>query len=195
MQLPNFLNGIETWMKQSEDKATVLTEALTKGTTVDVLILNLIVIALMAAFSEELFFRGILQKVLNECVSNKHIGVWIGAALFSAFHMQFYGFLPRMLMGAYLGYLFLWSGSLWPGILAHFINNGMAVLLMWMSNRGDIKVDADKVGIQENEWVFVLISFVMVSLSLYLVYNNEKKRLARIGFNHGGTEKKEIHRE
>jgi membrane protease YdiL (CAAX protease family) len=136
----------------------------------------------MAAFSEELFFRGILQKVLNECVSNKHIGVWIGAALFSAFHMQFYGFLPRMLMGAYLGYLFLWSGSLWPGILAHFINNGMAVLLMWMSNRGDIKVDADKVGIQENEWVFVLISFVMVSLSLYLVYNNEKKKIGTYRF-------------
>ncbi len=195
MQLPNFLSSIETWMKQSEDKATVLTDALTKGSTVDVLILNLIVIALMAAFSEELFFRGVLQKVLNECIPNKHIGVWIGAALFSAFHMQFYGFLPRMLMGAYLGYLFLWSGSLWPGILAHFINNGMAVLLMWMSNRGDIKVDADKVGIQENEWVFVLISFVMVSLSLYLIYNSEKKRLALIGFQHRDREGTETHRD
>jgi membrane protease YdiL (CAAX protease family) len=177
MQFPKAFNGIEVWMKHSEEKATLLTDALTKGDTIDVLILNLIVIALMAAFSEELFFRGILQKVLNENTRNKHIGVWVGAILFSAFHMQFYGFLPRMLMGAYLGYLFLWSGSLWPGIFAHFINNGMAVILIWFSNRGDINVDADKVGIQENEWIYVVISFVMVAMSLLFIYRKEKKEM------------------
>ena len=176
MEFPQLLSGIETWMKQSEAKATLLTDALTKGSTIDVLLLNLIVIALLAAFSEELFFRGVLQKVLNENSRNKHVGVWVGAILFSAFHMQFYGFLPRMLMGAYLGYLFLWTGSLWPGILAHFMNNGMAVFLIWLSNRGVIDVDADKVGIQENEWVFVLISLAMVTMSLFLIYKKEKNR-------------------
>ena len=130
LDLPEALSGIETWMKISEEKAKVLTEAFTKGTSVGVLILNLIVIALMAALSEEIFFRGVLQKVLIDCTRNKHIGVWISAIIFSAFHMQFFGFLPRMLMGAYLGYLFLWSGSLWPGIFAHFVNNGMAVVLI-----------------------------------------------------------------
>lgn len=174
MQLPDALSGIEAWMKHSEEKAAIFTDALTKGGTVDVLLLNLVVIALVAALSEELFFRGVLQKVLIEVTRNKHVGVWLGAILFSAIHMQFYGFLPRMLMGAYLGYLFLWSGSLWLGIFAHFLNNGMAVLLIWLSNRGVINVDADKVGIQENEWMFVVISLVMVTMSLILVYRKGK---------------------
>lgn len=177
MKLPSFLSGVEEWMKMSEEKAALLTDALTKGSTIDVLLLNLFVIAFMAAFSEELFFRGIFQKVLNECTKNKHVGVWVGAMVFSAFHMQFYGFLPRMLMGAYLGYLFLWSGSIWPGIFAHFVNNGMAVLLIWLSSRGVIGVDADKVGIQESEWTFVLISILVVVISLIAVNRTEKKTI------------------
>jgi len=136
----------------------------------------LFVIALLAALSEELFFRGILQKVLIECIHNKHIGVWLAAIIFSAFHMQFFGFLPRMLMGVYLGYLFLWSGSLWPGIFAHFLNNGMAVFIVWLANRGAIADNADQVGIQEGEWIYVATSIVMVAISLFLVFRIEKKR-------------------
>lgn len=176
LDLPEALSGIETWMKESEEKAKVLTEAFTKGTSVGVLILNLIVIALMAALSEEIFFRGVLQKVLIDCTRNKHIGVWIGAIIFSAFHMQFFGFLPRMLMGAYLGYLFLWSGSLWPGIFAHFVNNGMAVVLIWLVNRGAISQNADKVGIEAGEWIYVVTSVATVIISLFLVYRIEEKR-------------------
>lgn len=176
MHLPDALKGMEMWMKHSEEKAGQLTEAFTKGTSVGILITNLLVIAFLAAVSEELFFRGVLQKVLIECTRNKHIGIWIGAALFSAFHMQFFGFLPRMLMGAYLGYLFLWSGSLWPGIIAHFFNNGMAVYLTWLMNRGEISVDADKIGIEQDQWIYVGSSMVMVLISLLLVYRMEKKR-------------------
>lgn len=176
MKLPEIFSGIETWMKQSEEKAGLLTEAFTKGTSVGVLLLNLFVIAFMAALSEELFFRGVLQKVIVECTRNKHLGVWFSAIIFSAFHMQFYGFIPRMLMGAFLGYLFLWSGSLWPGILAHFVNNGMAVLLIWLSNRGVISPDVDKVGNQPGEGIYVLVSAVMVVISLVAVYLIEQKR-------------------
>ncbi len=176
MQLPASLSGVEEWMKKSEAEATMLTEAFTKGTSFGTLILNLFVIAFMAALSEEIFFRGLLQKVLMECVKNKHIAIWIGAAIFSAFHMQFYGFVPRMMMGAFLGYLYMWSGSLWPGIIAHFVNNAMAVFLVWLSNRGTISVDADKIGIEGNEWIYVLMSVIMVVSSLVLVYKSEKKR-------------------
>ncbi|MES2593206.1 MAG: type II CAAX endopeptidase family protein [Bacteroidota bacterium] len=177
MNLPQMFSGIELWMQQSEEKAKVLTETFTKGTSVGVLLLNLFVIAFMAAISEELFFRGVLQKVAIEATRNKHIGVWISAIIFSAFHMQFYGFFPRMLMGAYLGYLFLWSGSLWPGIVAHFINNGTAVFLIWLTNRGEVTEGADKVGMHEGEWLYTLVSAVMVGMSLFLVYRIEKKRM------------------
>lgn len=174
MHLPEAFSGIETWMKSSEAKAAELTEAFTKGTSIGDLLLNLFVIAFMAALSEEIFFRGVLQKISIECFRNRHIGVWFGAIIFSAFHMQFFGFVPRMLMGVYLGYLFLWSGSLWPGILAHFLNNGMAVFLVWLSNRGVISVDIDKVGIHESELIYVGVSVVFVLVSLLLVYRTEK---------------------
>lgn len=177
MKLPLALSNIEQWMQESEAKAEVLTKAFTAGSTIDVLILNLIVIALLAAISEELFFRGILQKVLAECFKNKHVAVWITAFIFSAFHMQFYGFLPRMLMGAYLGYLFLWSGSLWVSITAHFINNGMAVFLIWLSNRGVIRADLDKMGANQSEWISVVISLLMVVFSLLLIYRKGNKNI------------------
>lgn len=176
MQLPLSLSNIERWMQNSEAKAELLTKAFTAGSSADVLVLNLIIIALLAAVSEEFFFRGILQKVLVECFKNKHLAVWTTAILFSAFHMQFYGFLPRMLMGAYLGYLFLWSGSLWVSIAAHFANNGMAVFLIWLSNRGAVKADVDTIGTGgEMEWIPVLISCVMIIASLLLIYKKESK--------------------
>jgi membrane protease YdiL (CAAX protease family) len=176
MQLPASLHHLEEWMKRSEDTAAKMTEAFMQGTDISTLFLNLFVIAFMAAISEELFFRGMLQKVLIECFKNKHVSIWIGAILFSAFHMQFYGFIPRMFMGAYLGYLFLWTGSLWPGIIAHFMNNGLAVYVGWLINRGTISADADKVGMGPEEWIYVAFSATMVIISLILIYRIEKKR-------------------
>lgn len=169
MKLPEMFSGIELWMKQSEDKAALITQAFIKGTSVGDLILNLFVIAFMAALSEELFFRGILQKVLLENIKNKHIAVWIGAALFSAIHIQFYGFIPRMIMGAYLGYLFLWSGSLFPSIFAHFLNNGMAVLLSWLINRGIVSAEVEKIGYNQTEFVFSFLSAACVLVALFFV--------------------------
>jgi len=180
LQLPASLHSVEEWMRKSEDVATKITEAFMQGTDENSLFLNLFVIAFMAAISEELFFRGMLQKVLIECFKNKHVSIWIGAIIFSAFHMQFYGFIPRMLMGAYLGYLFLWSGSLWPGVIAHFMNNGLAVYVTWLINRGVISPDADKVGMGAEEWIYVVISAAMVIASLMLIYKIEKKKHVKV---------------
>jgi membrane protease YdiL (CAAX protease family) len=177
MQLPYALSSIERWMQESEAKAEVLTRAFTAGTTIDVLIVNIIIIALLAALSEEMFFRGVLQNVLFECFKNIHVAIWISALIFSAFHMQFYGFLPRMLMGAYLGYLFYWSGSLWVAIAAHFVNNGMAVFFIWLSNRGTISSNIENVGAESGEWIQVIISLTMVITSLILIYKREGKNV------------------
>ncbi|MCW3083455.1 MAG: putative metal-dependent rane protease [Bacteroidetes bacterium] len=176
MHLPSALSGLEEWMKSTEAKAAGMTAVFTRGTTIGSLFLNLFVVAFLAAFSEELFFRGLLQKMAIQCFKNKHVAVWFGAIIFSAFHMQFYGFLPRMLMGAYLGYLFLWSGSLWPGILAHFLNNGIIVFLTWLSNRGAIAIDPDKITGGQNQLAYVAGSVILVTACLYLVQRIEKKR-------------------
>jgi membrane protease YdiL (CAAX protease family) len=176
MHLPASFQHLEEWMAQSEAQMKDLTEAFMRGTSVNTLLLNLFVIAFLAALSEELFFRGVIQKVLIECFKNKHVGVWIGAILFSAFHLQFFGFFPRMLMGAYLGYLFVWSGSLWPGIFAHFLNNGLATYSAWLMNRGSVSKDIDTFGSNQQDWIYVFISGVLVIISLVLVYKTEKKR-------------------
>jgi membrane protease YdiL (CAAX protease family) len=183
MHLPAAFSSIETWMRNSEDKATEFTQAFTKGTSITTLILNLFVMAFMAAVSEEFFFRGILQKLLIECFKNKHVGVWLAAILFSAFHMQFYGFLPRMLMGAYLGYIFVWSGSIWPSIFAHFLNNAIAVYVVWLVNNGVISMDVDKLGADQQHWLLVLVSAIIVIFSLILIYGFEKKNKPQSEFN------------
>ena len=90
--------------------------------------------------------------------------------------MQFYGFIPRMLMGAYLGYLFLWTGTLYASIVAHFVNNGLAVLLVWLANRGTISMDVEKVGMEQGQFVIVLLSAILVTGSLFLIHRIEEKR-------------------
>jgi uncharacterized protein len=177
VHFPEALQGVEQWMKNSEENAKNITDAFLQGSDLSSLLINLFIIAFMAALSEELFFRGVLQNVLIDCFKNKHLGVWIGAIIFSAFHLQFYGFLPRLLMGAYLGYLFVWTGSLWPSIVAHFLNNGLAVYVAWLANKGIVDDDLEKVGEKQQEWIYVLISAGMVIFSLILVHRIERRKL------------------
>jgi len=129
--LPDFLSGLENWMKSSEDKAMELTKAFLTFDGVGSLVYMLIVVAVIPSLGEELLFRGILQKIIISWTKKPHLGIWITAILFSALHLQFYGFLPRMLLGVFFGYLFYWSRSLWIPILGHFINNGSVVIVSY----------------------------------------------------------------
>ena len=130
MNLPEFMAPIERWMRAQEDLAEELTDIMLKGEGIGVLLMNLIVIAVAAGFTEEFLFRGALQRVVERWTSNPHIVIWIVAILFSAFHLQFYGFIPRMLLGAYFGYLLYWGKSIWLPVFAHFMNNAYAVCIM-----------------------------------------------------------------
>lgn len=187
--LPNFMDGIEQWMKESEQNAAKITEAFLKMDSIGDLLINLIIIALLAAIAEEFFFRGVLQKVIIQWTKNTHKGVWITAILFSAFHLQFYGFLPRMVMGVFLGYLFVWSNSLWVPIVAHFVNNGAAVLLAYFAQGSAIAKDAENVGSGEDEIIFILISALIVIGLLFLLFKIEKNKTEnKISFEEEPTE-------
>ncbi|MCF8465255.1 MAG: CPBP family intramembrane metalloprotease, partial [Flavobacteriales bacterium] len=121
--LPTFLGD---WLEVKEFQAGVMTKLFLDMPNLGLLILNLVMIALLPAIGEELIFRGILQRGLQKIV-NPHLAIWLSAMLFSAVHMQFLGFVPRVLMGVGMGYLFFWSGNLWYPIVAHFTNNALAV--------------------------------------------------------------------
>ena len=130
MELPSFMEGIEHWMRTREDEAERLTLLLLSEKGIGALLANLLVVALTAGITEEFLFRGAFQRILERWTSNPHLVIWIAACLFSAFHMQFYGFLPRMLLGAYFGYLLDWSRNIWIPVFAHFTNNAFAVICM-----------------------------------------------------------------
>ena len=163
--LPHFMSGVELWMQQMEHQSELLTEKFLSVSSYSALALNLLVMAAIPALGEELFFRGILQTVLGEKL-NRHLAVWITAFIFSAIHLQFYGFLPRFLLGAALGYLFLFSGSIWASIVAHFINNALAVLLFFLTFNGYLTFDMDALGTQ-NTWWLGFLSLTLVCLLFY----------------------------
>jgi membrane protease YdiL (CAAX protease family) len=115
-----------------------------------------------------LFFRGVLLSWLKDSFRNKHLAVWLSAIVFSAIHIQFFGFFPRMLLGAYLGYLFLWTGSLWTSVLAHFLNNAIVVITAFLFNIGYIATNYDMENSGENGWLVALSFGVTVVLIGYL---------------------------
>jgi uncharacterized protein len=99
---------------------------LTQENTLELLFVVLAV-ALIPAICEEFAFRGVLQPLFIKAFRSPHVAVWITAFLFSAIHLQLYGFIPRLLLGALLGYLAVWSGSIWPSLTAHFANNSLGI--------------------------------------------------------------------
>jgi len=169
MKLPAFLKGMEDWMKATEDEAAKLTNAFMNMPTFAGFLFNMIMIAVLPAIGEEFMFRGLLQRLLKEWLGNIHFAIFISAFLFSAMHMQFYGFFPRMMLGVMFGYLFYWSGSLWVPVCAHFINNASAVIVAYLIQQGILKGSYEDFGSTENAFL-ILVSGLAIPALLYLVY-------------------------
>ncbi len=179
MTLPTFLEPLEQWMKTQEESAKILTEQFMDVTTIGGLIINLLLMALLPAIAEELTFRGVLQRLFQakgekgdeakrrEGERIPHLAIWCSAILFSAIHLQFYGFVPRMLMGALFGYMLAWTGSLWIPILMHFTNNAMAVLLYFVTLRQGWEMEkVDAIGTNDTLWLGV-VSMVITIIGIY----------------------------
>jgi uncharacterized protein len=128
IHLPHWLSGVEQWMISKEDQADGLIDKLIASDSLGIMWFNILMIAVLPAIGEELVFRGVIQKILHRIFRSGHIAVWITAIIFSAIHLQFLGFIPRLILGLSFGYLYLWSGTLWLPILAHFINNAIPVI-------------------------------------------------------------------
>ncbi|MFN0049622.1 MAG: lysostaphin resistance A-like protein [Cytophagales bacterium] len=143
MKLPAFLIDMERWMAGKEAELKILTEYLTTFQTNTQFLVGLVVIALIPAIGEELLFRAGLQNLFNDAFKNKHVAIWLAAIIFSGIHLQFYGFFPRMFLGALFGYLYLWSGNILIPMTGHFVNNGFTLLLIHLKNVNQIKVDLE----------------------------------------------------
>ncbi len=181
LHLPSSLSFISDMMHQMEDKAKVLTDRLLSVTSFSQLIVNIIVIALVPAIGEELFFRGLIQKHLIEWFKNVHIAIFVTAFVFSAFHFQFFTFLPRLFLGIVLGYLFVWSKSLWLNITAHFTNNAIAVIAYFIIYKKSIPTNnMESFGADPKTMIFALYSTVLFFIVLYFIYRNESNRQRKV---------------
>ena len=174
MHLPSFLAPVEQWMRDSEDKAAVLTKAFLDMPDPGALLFNLFMIALLPAIGEEWLFRGVVQRLFSEWSGKKQVGIWAAALLFSAMHLQFYGFVPRLLLGALLGYLLLWSGSIWLPMLAHFLNNAAAVIAAYLYQHQLINANPDTLGLGPEQFMVLLASIVLTALFFVLGKRNDQ---------------------
>ena len=178
MVLPEWMSGIEQWMRMQEDAAAQLTEQFLRVDTVGGLLVNIGLMALLPAVGEELTFRGVVQGMFTR---NRHVAIWATAAIFSFVHMQFYGFLPRMLLGAMFGYMLWWTGSLWVPMLMHFVNNCAAVVVaFWAYNyleEGSAEM-LDTIGTEDTILLGVFsICIVLIMMVMYGYFYSHGKIL------------------
>ena len=162
LDLPD--GAFETWARDTEQRATELTRYMASFNNFGQYLLGVLVIALLPGIGEEIVFRGLLQPELQKAFKNIHVGIWLSAIFFSALHLQFYGFFPRVLLGALFGYLFYWSGNLIVPMFAHFINNLFAVSMIYFGY-------SDLPGMEENTeampWYVIALFTVLCGLLLY----------------------------
>lgn len=175
LNLPDSLQGVEDWMKTSEDQARVMTEAFLSAESTGGFLFNIFMIAIIPAIGEEMLFRGVLIRLFRDWIKNVHVAVILSSVLFSALHLQFFGFLPRLVLGMMLGYMFVWSGSLWLPVIVHFVNNAFAVAAIYLSNKKIIETDVESLGTTDNFYI-ILLSLVLVVILLFQLYKIEHKQ-------------------
>ncbi len=165
MALPEFLSGFEQWCRQMEEQAEEVTKGLINTTDLLPTIVNLLLIGVLTGIGEEFFFRGAFQRMLIWCKVNPHVAIWTAATVFSALHFQFFGFIPRLLLGAFFGYLYWWSGCIWVNAFAHALNNSLVIVSTWCINKGFISEEFDMMGVYEGSVpVIAILSAIAVAI-------------------------------
>jgi len=171
LALPDSLSGVMQWMKDKQLQADGVMNAFLSVKSMGGLALNLFVVALMPAIGEELVFRGVIQRHLQGWTKNGHVAVWITAIIFSAVHLEFFGFLPRFVLGLMLGYLYLYTRNLWVPVFAHFVNNASSIIIFYLHYNGHIAVKMKDFGAIPG---FFAISVSLI-LTAWIYYFIEKK--------------------
>jgi len=174
MQLPAWLHEIEHWMLEKEDFAGILTERFLGVESIYLLFFNLLMIAVIPGIGEEMVFRSVLQPLFGKLFRNVHAGLVLSAFLFAFMHMQFYGFLPRFVLGIFLGYAYLWSGSVWLPVMMHTLNNAAAVVVFYLHHNAWIKTDIENFGSASGNIYWVVASLILTCVLLFIMWSGRK---------------------
>ena len=174
ISFPSFMSSFESWALLKEKQLESLTLYLVSFKNNFEYLIGIIAIAIIPGFCEEYFFRGVLQKNLNLLLKNAHIAILLSSLLFSAFHLQFYGFFPRFFLGVFFGYLFYWSGSLMYPVIAHALNNFLSLTVFYAASSGLFGEDIDVSVNSSPEIPLALIAFSIIIFIFLIVILKEK---------------------
>ena len=167
-----------SWAIDLENQAEETLKTLLQMESPLLFLFNLLIIAILPGIGEELIFRGIVQKELGGILRSQVAAIWIAAFLFSAIHLQFEGFFPRMVLGVVLGYLYYWSKNLWVPIIAHAFNNGMQIVLIYATGM-DLS-EVDETGSENLQWWMMPLS-ILAMYWLYTVLLKNRKPVEDVG--------------
>ena len=175
VDLPSFMSGFENWAQEQEAKLADLTKFLTDFQSSGQFVLALIVIAIIPGIGEELLFRGLIQNLFHRTLKNPHVAIWLSAFIFAAFHTQFYGVVPRMLLGALFGYIYLYSGNLLLAMFAHFLNNAFSLVMVYAYNSGNLDINPESSDAVPH-WGVILLFAGLCAMGLLAFKNFYRKK-------------------
>ena len=161
---PESMKGIETTLRNLKELNDSTSEKMMNESNLFVAIL---IFGFLAAVSEEILFRGVIQQAFVKLFKNAHIGIIVTALVFSAFHGDFYGFFPRFILGLMLGYMFWMSGSIWASIIMHFTNTTTSVMLYFLNKKDIINIDVENFGSTDS--VFVIVLSLVVTVAIFVI--------------------------
>jgi membrane protease YdiL (CAAX protease family) len=176
VQFTFFLNKslpLPDWAREMEASTEAMINGILQTNSPWELLFNLLVIAVIPAIGEEIVFRGLLQDGLQKRLRNPHLAIWLAAIVFSGFHLQFEGFIPRLFLGAVLGYLFYWTNNLWVPIIAHLINNGAQIIAQHLYKQEMTNVDLEQM---DHIPIPVVVGSALLLAGLsYILYQRQER--------------------
>ncbi|MDT8402124.1 MAG: CPBP family intramembrane glutamic endopeptidase [Bacteroidales bacterium] len=174
LDLPGWLEGLENWMAGKESQSERLTLILMDAGSVGGLMINILIVALIPAVGEEFLYRGVLQNIFTRWLRSGHLGLILTALLFSAAHLQFYGFIPRFILGLGFGYLYLYSGNIWLPVLAHLVNNLIPTILAFFVGWESVNSAIDEFSAGDG-----LIATIPALIALLVLFNIRREGLRK----------------
>ena len=154
------------WAKKSEEQLKILTEHITNFQSLTHFLLAIFAVAIIPAIGEELIFRGLIQSLFVRVLKNHHVAIWLTGFIFAAIHLQFFGLAPRMLLGVVFGYMYHWSGKLSTAMIGHLVNNGLALLFLYVAQSGVVDISTEQLD-EVAPWPMVLISLIVTAFLLF----------------------------
>jgi uncharacterized protein len=156
-------------LRKSGEQAQQLVTILFQDRNTLTLVSNLIVVGIIPALGEELFFRGIWQRNLILAFRSPILGIVLTSVIFSLWHMELEAFLPRVLLGGVLGFIYYYTGNLWYSIIAHFFNNGLLILILfWFPEYATL--------INEPKDVHLLLAIISIIITTFVLLSMNKNK-------------------